>query len=66
MVTSKFLLVEKNVKFNRVQRFPEKALVLQDECLPKGTYPALISTCPASDNSNWKSLKTEISSLRIC
>ena len=28
----------------QVQRFSEKALVLQDECLSKGTCPALIST----------------------
>ena len=30
---------------HRIQKFPEKALVLQDKCLPKGTLPALISTC---------------------
>ena len=33
----------------RVQRFPEKALILQDEYLSKGASPALISTCPFSD-----------------
>ena len=32
-----------------VQRFPEKALVLQDESLSKGTCPALISTRPFSN-----------------
>ena len=38
----------------RVQRFPEKALVLLDECLPKGTHPALISTHPSSDQFKLK------------
>ena len=30
-------------------RFLEKTAVLQDECLSKGTHPALISTRPFSD-----------------
>ena len=34
---------------NRVQRFPEKILVLYDERLSKGTCPALIYTRPLSD-----------------
>ena len=33
----------------RVQRISEKALVLQDECLPKGTRPTLIFTRPFSN-----------------
>ena len=31
----------------RVKRFPEKVLVLLDNCLPKGTLPALISSRPS-------------------
>ena len=38
----------------RVQRFPEKALVLLDKCLPKGTHPTLISTRPSSDQFKLK------------
>ena len=38
----------------RVQRFSEKALFLLDECLPKGTRPALISTRPSSDQFKLK------------
>ena len=33
-----------------VQRFPEKALFLLDDFLPKGTHPALISTCLVSSD----------------
>ena len=40
---------------DRVQRFPEKALVLKDECLPKGTRPALIKfTHPFSNQFKLK------------
>ena len=39
---------------SRVQRFPEKALVLLDECFPEGTRPALISTRPSSDQFKLK------------
>ena len=38
----------------RVQRFPEKALFLQNECLPKGNHPALISTCTFSNQFKLK------------
>ena len=38
----------------RVQRFPEKALVLQDERFSKGTLPALISTRPFSNQFKLK------------
>ena len=30
----------------RVQRFPQKPLVLQDKSPSNGTHPALIFTCP--------------------
>ena len=38
----------------RVQRCQEKALVLKNECLPKGTHTALISTCPFSNQFKLK------------
>ena len=50
----------------RVQRFPEKALVLLDKSLPKDTHPALISPCPSSDQFKLKkSQKTEIPFIRF-
>ena len=48
---------------SRVQRIPEKALILQDECLPKGTRPAFISNRPFSNQFKLKE-SPEISSLR--
>ena len=38
----------------QVQRSPEKALVLKEECLPKSSRPALISTIPFSNQLKLK------------
>ena len=44
----------------RVQRISEKALVLQDECLPKGTCPTLIFTCPFSNQFKLKESQNRV------
>ena len=41
--------VSRRCRPGRVRRISEKALVLQDECLPKGTRPTLIFTHPFSN-----------------
>ena len=57
-------LVSNLVGHFRVQRISDKALVLQDECLPKGTRPTLICTRPFSNQFKLKVPK-QFSSLRF-
>ena len=45
---------------SRVQRISEKALVLQDECLPKGTRPTLIFTRPFSSQFKVKESQNRV------
>ena len=50
--SSRFFFVSSGAYWDvnlRIHRFPEKALVLLDECLQKGTRPASISSRPSSD-----------------
>ena len=53
-------LIGKFEKHYSVQRISEKALVLQDECLPKGTRPTLIFTLPFSNQFKLKESQNRV------